>query len=258
MIEALPDTLTLSSLDLTCVAENYEDSWLLLSPFLKAVSRAPSLQGVTHFRLKWHEEWQRLEKLSQCQPSLSPLYSINGLTSLIIDVCRVIDLNDDEIVAMASSWAHLEVLQLFGKYIRLEPAEPPQVHVTYLGVIRLLDSCRRLRQLWMSFTLKGFALDKEGDYPWKGIQSQSLLELHVGPGWVSQFRVEDIDVAAQFIRDVAPELALLKSGMVLEFPSDLDDTVLDPMVAPWPRLAAKVPVRHVLHWDDEVDEDLLT
>ena len=109
------------------------------------VIRQPPFYGIS----RPASERQRLS-----YETFRPLASLAHLCELVINLNHTISLDDDEFAGLVSNWPFLEVLWLMGMR-----EEHPAKSITLKGLLSLLVSCQKLREIGLSVDASGVPLE---------------------------------------------------------------------------------------------------
>ena len=103
---------------------------------------------------------------------LRPLTVFANIKSVRLDIPCGADLNEHELLCLASSWPHLERFEV-GKNYDWTPSSA----LTPGGFLQLLERCRSLRVLYFMFDARGYTEIPQG-HPWRGLSMPNNAFLH--------------------------------------------------------------------------------
>ncbi|KAF8552920.1 hypothetical protein OG21DRAFT_1510909 [Imleria badia] len=104
---------------------------------------------------------------------LHPLTAFVNIRSINVDICCGVDLNERELLRLASSWPYLEhFLVCDYKHWTASSAITPG------GFVQLLGECRSLHSLHFKFDTRGYTEIPQG-HPWCGLSMPKGAHLHL-------------------------------------------------------------------------------
>ena len=104
---------------------------------------------------------------------LGPLTSFVNIQSIILDLPCGTDLNQRELLSLASSWPRLEHFE-----VARNRDWTSQSAITPAGFVQLLERCRSLRTLYFMFDTRGFTEIPQG-HPWRGVTMPKGSFIHL-------------------------------------------------------------------------------
>ena len=103
---------------------------------------------------------------------LRPLTVFVNIKSIVLNMPCGMDLNERELLCLASSWPHLEIFEV-GKNYDWTPSSA----LTPGGFLQLLERCRSLRVLYFMLDVRGYTEIPQG-HPWRGLSMPKGTLLH--------------------------------------------------------------------------------
>ncbi|KAI9567238.1 hypothetical protein HD554DRAFT_1011308 [Boletus coccyginus] len=125
---------------------------------------------------------------------LRPLTVFANIRSISIDICCGVDLNERELLSLASSWPRLERFSVCDHH-----HWTPSSGITPSGFVQLLERCKSLRTLYFMFDTRGYTEIPQG-HPWNGLTMPKGAFLHFQSSPIEE---ESIGALAVFFH-VAP------------------------------------------------------
>lgn len=104
---------------------------------------------------------------------LRPLTVFANIISITLDIPCGADLNERELLCLASSWPHLENFEVGEDY-----DWPPSSAITPEGFLQLLERCRSLRVLYFMLDTRGYTEIPRG-HPWRGLTMPKGTFIHL-------------------------------------------------------------------------------
>ena len=104
---------------------------------------------------------------------LRPLTAFVNIKSIRLDTLCGANLNECELLCLASSWPHLESFEVGENY-----DWTPSSGLTPGGFLQLLERCRSLRVLFFMFDARGYTEIPQG-HPWRGLTMPRGTFLHL-------------------------------------------------------------------------------
>jgi hypothetical protein len=147
--------------------------------------------------------------------AIAPLMSFSRLTKLDLDWFCTSDVDDDALKKMLQSWPNLEEFY-FG--ISTAPLVPPSI--TFIGFVYLIQHCRHLRDIQMSFRACSIAIDREPFSTTTPNKNITLLEVGDSP------IVDPIAVAGQ-LYSLLPNLPEVSHGFWENNWEDVPPSIVD-------------------------------
>ena len=125
---------------------------------------------------------------------LRPLTVFANIQSITLDIPCGVDLNERELLVLASSWPHLEIFEVGEDYDWATSSG-----ITPEGFLQLLERCRSLRVLSFIFDTRGYTEIPQG-HPWRGLTMPKNTLIHLLNSTIEE---ESIEALGVFFR-VAP------------------------------------------------------
>ena len=104
---------------------------------------------------------------------LRPLTVFVNIKSITLDIPCGVDLNERELLTLASSWPHLEEFEVCKDYDWATSSG-----ITPEGFLQLLERCRSLRVLYFMFDTRGYTEIPQG-HPWRGLTMPKHAFIHL-------------------------------------------------------------------------------
>ncbi|KAH0826882.1 hypothetical protein J3R83DRAFT_4428 [Lanmaoa asiatica] len=119
---------------------------------------------------------------------LLPLTVFVNIKSITLDIPCGADLNERELLCLASSWPHLENLEVGGDYDWTASSA-----ITPGGFLQLLERCRSLRVLYFMFDTRGYTEIPQG-HPWHGLTMPKDTFIHLLNSPIEEESIEALGV----------------------------------------------------------------
>ena len=104
---------------------------------------------------------------------LRPLTVFVNIQSITLDIPCGVDLNERELLTLASSWPHLEKFE-----VGEDSDWPTSSAITPEGFLQLLERCRSLRVLCFMLDTRGYTEIPQG-HPWRGLTMPKHAFIHL-------------------------------------------------------------------------------
>lgn len=119
---------------------------------------------------------------------LRPLTVFNNIKSITLDIPCGTDLNEHQLLCLATSWPHLEWFQVGTDY-----NWTPSSTITPGGFLQLLEACRSLRRFYFVFDTRGCTEIPQG-HPWRGLSVPKNASLHLLNSPIEEESIEALGV----------------------------------------------------------------
>ena len=119
---------------------------------------------------------------------LHPLTVFINIKSITLDIPCGVDLNERELLCLASSWPHLETFEVGEDY-----DWAPSNALTPGGFLKLLERCKSLQVLYFTFDARGYTEIPQG-HPWRGLTMPKHTFLHFLHSPIEEESIEALGV----------------------------------------------------------------
>ncbi|KAF8552009.1 hypothetical protein OG21DRAFT_1466366 [Imleria badia] len=119
---------------------------------------------------------------------LRPLTVFVNIKSITLDIPCGADLNERELLRLASSWPHLESFEVGENHDWTTSSA-----LTPGGFLQLLERCRSLRVLYFMFDTRGYTEIPQG-HPWRGLTMPNGTFLHLLNSPIEEESIEALGV----------------------------------------------------------------
>jgi len=119
---------------------------------------------------------------------LRPLTVFANIKSLTLDIPCGADLNERELLRLASSWPHLETFEVGEDHDWTASSA-----ITPGGFLQLLERCRSLRVLCFMFDCRGYTEIPQG-HPWRGLTMPKHTFIHLLNSPIEEESIEALGV----------------------------------------------------------------
>lgn len=164
-----------------------------LTSFFMALQEACTRETLSNLLLRVYESEDGLS-LQNSPPyyitfdCFRPLTVFANITSIILDITFGVDLNERELLSLASSWPCLEWFQVGEDYDWTRSSA-----ITPGGFLQLVERCRSLRVLHFMFDTRGYTEIPQG-HPWRGLTMPTNTYIHVLNSPIEKESVEALGV----------------------------------------------------------------
>jgi len=119
---------------------------------------------------------------------LRPLTVFVNIKSITLDIYCGMDLNEQELLCLVSSWPHLETFEVGEEQGWLESSA-----ITPRGFLQLLERCRSLRELSFMFDCRGYTEIPQG-HPWRGLTMPKHTSIKLLDSTIEEESIEALSV----------------------------------------------------------------
>jgi len=119
---------------------------------------------------------------------LRPLTVFVNIKSITLDIPCGADLNERELLCLASSWPHLETFEVGENYDWTTSSA-----ITPGGFLQLVEKCRSLRVFCFMFDTRGYTEIPQG-HPWRGLTMPKDTYIHLLNSPIEQASIEALGV----------------------------------------------------------------
>ena len=119
---------------------------------------------------------------------LRPLTVFANIEYITLDIPCGVDLNERELLSLASAWPHLEVFE-----VATDHDWTPSSAITVAGFLKLLERCRSLRVFYFMFDTRGYTEIPQG-HPWHGLTMPQHTFIHLLNSPIEEESIEALGV----------------------------------------------------------------